>query len=90
VQTTKPTTISTTSAVYEYPTVTTVFTQTTTVDATSYVTVSGSQSLGDSYMKKRALESSSPANKNNDVTPQPTKAADLAKRAVATPAIIST
>lgn len=94
-QTTKPTTISTTSTVYEYPTVTTVFTQTTTVDATSYVTVSGSQSLGDSYMKKRALETGSPikkrsANNNNAVAPQPTMAADLAKRTVAEPAMIST
>lgn len=80
VQTTKPTTISTTSTVYEYPTVTTVFTQTTTVDATSYATVSGSQSLGDSYMKKRALETGSGVKNNNNVAPQPTKAADLVRR----------
>jgi hypothetical protein len=65
-------------------------TQTTTVDATSYVTVSGSQSLGDSYMKKRAPKTGSPVNKNNNVAPQPTKAADLAKRTVVVPAMIST
>ncbi|KAJ5949121.1 hypothetical protein N7454_000705 [Penicillium verhagenii] len=90
VQTTKPTTISTTSTLYEYPTVTTVFTQTTTVAATSYVTVSGSQSLGDSYMKKRALETGSPIKKRT-AAPQPTKAPSIAKRTqVSEPALIST
>lgn len=94
-QITKPTTISTTSTIYEYPTVTTVFTQTTTVDSTSYMTVSGSQSLGDSYMKKRALETGSPVKKrsitkNNDAAPQPTKSTKLAKRTIAEPAVIST
>ncbi|KAJ5623654.1 hypothetical protein N7490_012259 [Penicillium lividum] len=95
-QTTVPTVISTTSTVYEYPTVTSVFTQTTTVDSTSYVTVSGSQSLGDSYMKKRALATDSPIKKssashdNKNAAPQPTKAASIAKRTVSEPAMIST
>lgn len=95
IQTVVPTTISTTSTIFEYPTVTTVFTQTTTVDDTSYVTVSGSQSLGDSYMKKRALETGSvkkrSVNKKKDAAPQPTKAARYAKRtAVAEPTLVST
>ncbi|KAJ5547306.1 hypothetical protein N7494_004891 [Penicillium frequentans] len=95
-QTVVPTTISTTSTIFEYPTVTTVLTQTATVDATSYVTVAGSQSLGDSYMKKRALETGSSVkkrsiNKKKNAAPQPTKAAKFAKRtAVAEPTLVST
>ncbi|KAL2845880.1 hypothetical protein BJY01DRAFT_247487 [Aspergillus pseudoustus] len=59
--TTVPTTILYTSTVYEIPTATTVFVETTTVDPTHYVTVSGSQSLGDAYMKKRKRAVQTPA-----------------------------
>ncbi|RAO71303.1 uncharacterized protein BHQ10_007315 [Talaromyces amestolkiae] len=92
-QITLPTTISTASTIYQYPTVTSVFTQTTTVNPTSYVTSSGSQSLGDSYMRKRALETAAPTNPFSvrGAAPKSTGAAHkLRARTVSEPAFAST
>ncbi|EED16609.1 hypothetical protein TSTA_016840 [Talaromyces stipitatus ATCC 10500] len=90
---TLPTTISTSSTVYVFPTITSVFVQTTTVNPTSYVTASGSQSLGDSYMRKRALETAAPMRVNNNpIKPtQPPAAHQLLARTItSTPAFVST
>lgn len=92
-QITLPTTISTASTIYQYPTVTSVFTQTTTVNPTSYVTSSGTQSLGASYMRKRALETAAPTNPFSvrGAAPKPTGAAHkLLARTVSEPAFAST
>jgi hypothetical protein len=54
--TTVPTTISTISTIYISPTYTVTSALTNTVAPTSYVYVSGTQSLADQYLKKRGLE----------------------------------
>ncbi|PCG98545.1 Hypothetical protein PENO1_057580 [Penicillium occitanis (nom. inval.)] len=92
---TLPTTISTASTIYQYPTLTSVFVQTTTVNPTSYVTASGSQSLGDSYMRKRALETAAPTNPFSvrGTAPKPTQTAaahKLLARTISEPAFAST
>ncbi|KAL3484555.1 hypothetical protein BJX62DRAFT_218618 [Aspergillus germanicus] len=85
---TVPTTIYFESTIYEFPTVTTVFVETATVDPTSYVTVSGSQSLGDAYMKrKRAVQTPAPTAAPT-ITKPPTH--NLKARATSSPALIAT
>jgi hypothetical protein len=56
VTTTVPLTISTPVYVYTYPTVTSVSVQTTIVPTPIYEYTSGSQSLGDSFLRIRALQ----------------------------------
>ncbi|KAL4876406.1 hypothetical protein BJY04DRAFT_223042 [Aspergillus karnatakaensis] len=84
IHTTLPRTIYYTSTAYEFPTATTVFVQTTTVDPTVYVTATGSQSLGDAQMKKRAIQTAAPSPR---VTSSPTLG--LAGRAINEPAMVS-